>query len=324
MLHATKRYGWMVALVLVALTLGYSYLFGPAASDDTVPREIVVSPGETLAGIADSLEKEGLAKHWYAVPLAAWILGESTEIREGGYRIAPSMDAWSIVHALKEAPYLTWVDVPQGLRKEEIAQLFADTFDWNEGEVEEFLEERSVSTDLSEGAYYSGTYLMPSDISPKDVAARLRTKFEDSYAPYEYWASMEGKTWEDIVTFASIIERESGRTDKKLVAGILKNRLDRGMKLQADATLQYITGNPEEGWWHAPSSDDKYIDSPFNTYKYEGLPPAPIASPALASIEAALDPEDTSCLFYLHDAKGQIHCSATYAGHKANIERYLR
>jgi len=319
-----KKYGWMLALFLVLSTLGYSYVFGPVNVGDTALREFVVSPDDTLPSIADALEDEGLAKHWYALPFAAWMLGENEEVRPGGYRISPSMDAWMILHALKEAPYLSWVDVPQGLRKEEIAALFQAEFDWNEEEVQEFLEERSVSPDLSEGAYYSGTYLMPSDISARDVAARLRTKFEDAYAPYAHWASMEGMAWEDVVTFASLIEREAGRTDKKLVAGILQNRLERGMKLQVDATLQYITGSEEEGWWHPPSSEDKFIESPFNTYIYEGLPPAPIASPALSSIEAALDPDDTSCLYYLHDNKGQIHCAATYEQHKRNIDYYLR
>jgi UPF0755 protein len=319
-----RRYGWMVALVLVGVALTYSFIFGPVNADDTTAREVIVAPEETFARTADTLMRDGLTKHWFALPLAAWLTGVSAEVRPGGYRIAPSMDVWTILHAFSEAPYLTWIDIPQGLRKEEIAMLFAEEFQWNEQEVQEFLEERSISPDLSEGAYYAGTYLLPSDIAPKDVAGRLRTKFEDAYAPYAHWASMEGQSWEDVITFASLIEREAGRTDKKLVAGILKNRLEQGMKLQVDATLQYITGSEEEGWWHAPSSEDKYIESPFNTYIYEGLPPAPIASPALSSIEAVLDPADTSCLYYLHDNRGQIHCSATYEQHKINIDRYLR
>lgn len=319
-----KRYGWIPILALVVLTLAYSFVFGPARAEDTLPREVIVSPGDTFAKTADTLMREGLAKHWFALPLAAWLTGVSGDVRPGGYRIAPSMDVWTILHAFSEAPYLTWIDVPQGLRKEEIVSIFAEEFEWDEMEMKEFLEERSISPDLSEGAYYAGTYLLPSDIAPRDVAGRLRTKFEDAYAPYAHWASMEGQTWEDVVTLASLIERESSRTDKKLVAGILKNRLEKGMKLQVDATLQYITGSEEEGWWHMPSSEDKYIESPFNTYIYEGLPPAPIASPALSSIEAVLDPEDTSCLYYLHDNRGTIHCSATYEGHKANIDRYLR
>jgi len=313
-----------VVLALVVLALGYSFGFGPADARNAVPREVIVEPGKTLEQLGITLAEEGLTKHWFTLGFAAWIVGRHGEVRPGGYRIAPSMDAWTVLHAFAEAPYLTWIDVPQGLRKEEIADLFATTFDWDERAREEFLAERSVSPDLSEGAYYPGTYLMPSDIAPREVAGRLRTKFEDTFAPYAELAAEAGRSWLEVVTFASIIEREAGRHDKRLVAGILENRLKKGMKLQADATLQYVTGNETEGWWHPPSSEDKFIDSPYNTYMYEGLPPAPIASPALSSIEAALNPQPTSCLYYLHDARGAIHCSTTYAGHKANIDRYLR
>ncbi|MBU1754819.1 endolytic transglycosylase MltG, partial [Patescibacteria group bacterium] len=83
-------------------------------------------------------------------------------------------------------------------------------------------------------------------------------------------------------------------------------------------------GTEENGWWPIPKSEDKYLDSPFNTYQYKGLPPHPIANPGLASIAAALNPTATSCLYYLHDGKGQIHCSKTYSEHLANIRRYLK
>ena len=95
------------------------------------------------------------------------------------------------------------------------------------------------------------------------------------------------------------------------------------MSLDIDATLQYVKGT-EENWWPQVESKDKFIDSPYNTYKNTGLPPHPIANPGLAAISAALNPLTTSCLYYLHDKYGRIHCSPSYAGHKTNIELYLR
>jgi len=322
--RAVVRYAWIAALFLVFLALAYSFILGPSDADDSVVREVIVSPDDTLEEVGATLAVERLAKHWFTLSLAAWLTGSGGEVRPGGYQIAPSMDAWTLIHAFREAPYLSWIDVPQGLRKEEVADVFADAFEWDARDIEAFLTERSVSPDLSEGVYYSGTYLMPSDISPQEVAGRLRTKFEDTFAPLAEEAAKQKRPWAEVITFASIIERESGRLDKKLVAGILQNRLDKGMKLQVDATLQYITGNDEEGWWHVPHSDDKYVESPFNTYIYAGLPPAPIASPAFSSIEAALNPQKTSCLYYLHDARGLIHCSDTYSQHLRNIDYYLR
>jgi UPF0755 protein len=126
------------------------------------------------------------------------------------------------------------------------------------------------------------------------------------------------------IKIASIIQREAGgKSDMKLISGIIWNRLWKGMKLQMDATLQYAKGSEENGWWGQVDSEDKYIDSPYNTYAEEGLPPSAIANPGLAAIDAAYNPQKTSCLFYLHDKNRQIHCAKTYEEHKRNIKKYL-
>ncbi len=96
------------------------------------------------------------------------------------------------------------------------------------------------------------------------------------------------------------------------------------MKLQIDATLQYAKGSEEDGWWGKVNSVDRKIDSSYNTYLHEGLPPGAIANPGLAAIAAAYNPAKTSCLFYLHDKNRQIHCARTYEEHKKNIEIYLK
>jgi UPF0755 protein len=93
------------------------------------------------------------------------------------------------------------------------------------------------------------------------------------------------------------------------------------MKLQIDATLQYAKGDEEE-WWPQVSPEDKKIDSPYNTYLTANLPPTPISNPGKAAIEAAYNPQTTSCLFYLHDRNRIIHCSATYQGQLNNIAKY--
>ena len=93
------------------------------------------------------------------------------------------------------------------------------------------------------------------------------------------------------------------------------------MKLQMDATLQYAKGDASD-WWPQVNPSDKNIDSPYNTYLHTDLPPTPIASPGLAAIAAAYNPLTTSCLFYIHDKHGVIHCSATYAGQLSNIAKY--
>jgi UPF0755 protein len=234
------------------------------------------------------------------------------------------MDALAVAKTLGRAPYLAWVVIPEAKRKEEIGELLAKTLNWSTEEKAEWTRATATSSDgLAEGVYFPDIYLIPSDQPPSAVAARLRDRFKEAILSYEVEAYEKGKDMKEIITLASIIERESAKNDKKLVAGILQNRLNRGMLLQVDATLQYLAGT-EGNWWPAPDVEDKDTDSPYNTYKYAGLPPEPIATPSLASIEAALRPQKTSCLYYLHDANGRIHCSTTYSAHVANVHRYLR
>ena len=101
----------------------------------------------------------------------------------------------------------------------------------------------------------------------------------------------------------------------RLVSGIIWNRIWSGMKLQMDATLQYAKGNEEEGWWRKVDSKDKKIDSLYNTYMYNGLPPAPIANPGVEAISAAYNPKRLIAFLFTRQ-KGEIHCSKTYEEHK--------
>jgi UPF0755 protein len=96
------------------------------------------------------------------------------------------------------------------------------------------------------------------------------------------------------------------------------------MKLQIDATIQYAKGKVNDQWWSIVTPKDLEIESLYNTYLYQGLPPTPIASPGLAAIEAVLNYEKTDCLYYLHDHNKQIHCAVTYDEHLKNIEKYLK
>ena len=129
---------------------------------------------------------------------------------------------------------------------------------------------------------------------------------------------------------ASIIERET-KTDEErpVVAGILINRLDIDMGLQADATVQYAAASincraeEECNWWPILTKGDLAINSPYNTYRFRGLPPAPIASPGISSLRAAVSPEESDYLYYLHDADGGVHYAETLSEHNENVRIYL-
>jgi UPF0755 protein len=223
-------------------------------------------------------------------------------------------------------PSIRIVKVQEGLRKEEIADVMADKLGWSDNEKEEFINGHlALNTDNLEGKYFPKTYHLPTDDGPLAVTGAMLSEYNKETATVKKQKSTQIINPDTALTIASIIQRESGgKSDMKLISGIIWNRLFAGMKLQMDATLQYAKGSEEDGWWQQVTSSDKNILSTYNTYLYAGLPPTPISNPGLAAIDAAYNPQKTSCLFYLHDKQGKIHCSATYEGHVANINRYLK
>jgi UPF0755 protein len=309
---------------LGALLISYAHLFGPVGTDLTLT-PFVVTPGESAEDIASRLQAAGLVRSPFAFRIAYLRDLGGKDARPGGYELSTSMDAWTVASTLAQSPYLAWVTIPPGVRKEQIADLLTQVLSWTDAEKEEWIAtDTAPSPSYVEGVYYPDTYLIPSDETPAQVANRLRNRFADVFQPYAEEAAQENIKWTTVLTLASLIEREAAGPDMKLIAGILWNRIDDGMKLQVDATLQYVKGNAEDGWWPVVHGEDKYLDSPFNTYEHAGLPPHPIAEPSLAAIDAVLNPEATTCLFYLHDPDGQIHCSKTYSGQVANVNKYLK
>jgi len=129
-----------------------------------------------------------------------------------------------------------------------------------------------------------------------------------------------------ILTIASLIEREALVDEEKpLISSVIHNRLNSGMALDIDATLQYAKGKDSQGkWWSIPRSEDTSIDSPYNTYLNPGLPPGPIGNPGIGAIKAAVNPEESSFYFYIHDSTGEVHFAETLEEHNENIQKYLQ
>lgn len=222
-------------------------------------------------------------------------------------------------------PSMRIVRIQEGLRKEEIADIFAQKLGWNDFRKEQFINAHiALNSDDLEGRYFPKTYMILKDEDPMGVTSTMLHEFNKETSTIKKPKNSLVMNQDTIIKIASIIQRESGgKSDMKLISGIIWNRLFDGMKLQMDATLQYAKGSEEDGWWRQVYSADKNIESSYNTYKYSGLPPTAISNPGLAAIDAAYNPQKTSCLFYLHDKRGKIHCSSTYEGHKANIKKYL-
>jgi UPF0755 protein len=236
------------------------------------------------------------------------------------------MNAWEIASVLLGKPELVWVVISDGLRKEEIADILSQKLGWDSSMKNEWLTKDTITPpEYFEGVYFPDTYLIPVSETPLQVARRFQAHFNEKFIEYSKEATQNNIKWTTALTLASIIQREAGgKSDMPLISGILWNRLLKNMRLEVDSTLQYARGDAGNGWWAPITVVDKKIDSPFNTYLHTGLPPHPISNPGLAAIDAAINPQKTNCLYYIHDSSKMIHCSADYNSHLENIKRYLQ
>lgn len=323
-----KKMSIVIGLSLViisSLFFANNFFFNAPQSkkEDVV---FVVNRNQTESQTLDKLKKQGLIKNKSAFKLVLNLKGNH-QIESGGYHVSRNMDVWKIADEITSNPDMKWVVIPEGLRKEQIGEKLAETFDWSIEELDKWNTEYTrMRIDYVEGTYFPDTYLFPIDEGGFKIAERMTRRFDEQFAPYVSQFSEQNIKWTTGLKLASIIQREAGgEDDMPLIAGILWNRLSQEMNLEIDATVQYARGKTEAGWWAPISSEDiTNIDSPYNTYKYKGLPPFPICNPGLDAIEAVLNSVETDCLYYLHDSSRQIYCAKTFEEHNANIEKYLR
>ncbi len=218
--------------------------------------------------------------------------------------------------------------IQSGERQEEITSHFAHILGWTEAEKEIFRTRlASEVPELPDGKLYPGNYVVEKGANPDTVATAVADKF-DSEVRAHYTEDIEAVVpLKDTLILASLLEREAyDFEDMRYISGIIWNRLFINMRLQIDATMQYAKAsklkNPGiNDWWPTPLPADKFIDSPYNTYKNAGLPPAPIANPSIDAIIAALNPRKTDCLFYFHDRNGKFYCTKTYEEHVALLKQ---
>lgn len=248
------------------------------------------------------------------------------KITEGGYYFYKNMSVWDKLQKFKKGPDLKWVKVLPGMRKEQIGEILGETFGWSSDEVEKWNKVYTrMKYEYREGVYFPDTYLIPVTEGGAEIAERMIANFEEKFAPYSEEALSKNIQWTTVLKIASLIQREAGgKEDMGIISGVIWNRLDKGMYLQIDATAQYAKGKVGDSWWSHVTPTDLKIESDYNNYLHKGLPPTPICNPGLDAIEAAINPEETECFYYLHDRDKQIHCAKTYEEHLENVKKYLQ
>jgi UPF0755 protein len=319
------------------------------ASAENQPRPFVVQPGQTARGIAENLAGAGLITDARLFEAYVRAEGLADKLQAGAFTLSPNMTIPAIADVLQRAraPELA-VRVGEGWRLEQIATYLSRSTPLDGAEYRrratagdlsgldtgkyDFLDLRPAGASL-EGFLYPDTYRLPAEgATVLDLLGRQLDSFESNVMPAWRDAQAGGKTnltLHQVLTLASIVEREAVLDEERpIIAGVYLNRLARGMKLQADPTVQYAMGyQPDtDRWWKSPVSLEEYakVESPYNTYLHPGLPPGPIANPRLKSIQAVLEPAKHEYLFFVAEpgGTGRHAFARTYEEHLKNVQRY--
>ncbi len=333
---AVKRlpvvFGILFVLLIISPVLLYKYynlLLQPVSYSSPAPRKtFVITPGQPLVQVAANLEKEHLIKSAFAFRLLVAQMGISRNIQAGDFNISSDMSAKEIATFLTHGAVDVWVTLPEGLRIEEQADRIEQKLKFGANEDYKFDKKQYIQL-AKEGYMFPDTYLIPKDATAQDVSDRFQQTFEQKVSDTVLnKGSQYGLSQRDIIILASLLEKEAKTSEEKpTIAGIFLNRLNAGLPLQVDATVAYAKGydTAQNTWWpQVTVSDYQDVKSAYNTYLHLGLPPAPIASPGLDSINAAASPAKTDYYYYLHDDSGKIHYAKTAAEHNHNIQTYLQ
>ncbi len=311
-----------VAFLPVAYTY-YNYALDLSNSSDETTLDFVVQPGQGVEGIANTLERKGLIRSAALFQLYTSLSNLSSSLQAGEYQIPQNLSLKEIVEVLQHGTFEEKITFIEGWRREEYADEISNVKVQNSKLTgESFLRE----TEGLEGYLFPDTYFVSTETTAEELAKMLRENFGNKIK--RDTTELKGSTFEELVIIASMVEREGAAVeDKPTVAGVLFNRLRDNWPLQIDATVQYALGyqGEEDGWWKKKLTlEDLKIDSPYNTYKNPGLPPAPICNPGLASLEAAFNPAETDYWYYVSDSEGRIHFAETLEQHNLNVAKHVR
>jgi UPF0755 protein len=278
---------------------------------------VVRIPKNTSLGeVADLFAEKKVITSPFLFKAAVVAFHGQNRIVAGDYAFSEPQNLWTIVRRLSTGDQglsPIKVTIPEGSTVTDIAWLVLK-------KIPEFDAPYFVKiAESQEGYLFPDTYFFYPNTTPEEVVATLRKNFTNKFQDLVIDVSLSKRKPADIVTMASILEKEA-RTidDKAIISGILWKRLDEGMPLQVDASIVYLTGS---GY---VSIEDTKIDSPYNTYKNKGLPEGPISNPGLISLRAAAQPAKSPYYYYLSDPKGKMYYATTFEGHQVNREKYLR
>lgn len=318
-------------LVVTGIGSYFAYLAAPVSSRSDKLHVVVIDKGLTLKEVGIVLQNKGVIKSRFLFTFYAYLVGKEKNVQAGTYCLS---DAWSMSRILEQITkgkvFCLRITIPEGYTVSQIERLLAAKGIVDKQRFEEALSMADFNypflKGIPQGKYRLEGYLFPATyevrpgLSEKDIIDLMLKRFQEAFTPELTHRAQElGLSVRDVVILASMVEREA-KLDKErpLIAAVFLNRLQRGMRLESCATIQYILGKQKEKLTY----EDLRIDSPYNTYLHNGLPPGPISNPGLASIKAVLYPAKVDYLYFVSRGDGSHYFSRTWGEHQMAARHY--
>jgi len=320
----------LAALLAAAAATWRAALAPPATSAE--PQIFEVARGASLQTITRQLQAAGLIRNARAVEVLARYRGLGSGLRAGEYRLSADAPPGAILDKLARGQVVTYeLVVPEGYTAAMIAERVEAA---GLGDADAFLawvRDARSPADLGvegaslEGYLYPETYRLPRGLSSREIAAVLVNQFLRVWRELEPLAREHSLSMHEIVTLASIVEKETGVAEERpLIASVFVNRLRKGMRLQSDPTVVYGLTDGKRPLGRALTRADLQVPTPYNTYLIDGLPPGPIANPGRASLAAVIDPAKSDYLYFVADGSGGHAFAKTLAEHNRNVAKWRR
>jgi len=307
---------FVFSLIFLVTILFLTAISFPLVENSTIQKIIDIPSGTNAKEIVHILEKnEIIGKNNYLFIILIKLSKLEVKLKFGEYNLSPSLNMLQILNKLARGEIVVYkITIPEGYNSIQIAELL----DKKEiVEKESFLKLVKYGEKSWEGYLFPDTYEVPKKYGAENMLKLMLSNFEQVAVDNKLInkAEQTGFTMDEIITLASIIEKEAKfAEEKRQISSVFHNRLKSGMKLQSCATIQYILGKPKE----ILEESDLEIESPYNTYLYKGLPPGPICNPGIDSIIAALEPANEDYLFFVLGDNGRHIFSKTYEEHLKN------
>ena len=316
-------------IVTVWVLLGwFYYLASSPVNEDTRNIVVKIEPGMTLKQVSVLLKNKNLIQNSAVFRAIAFLQKKQNQIMVGEYEISSSMVPMDILRRVTSGKtVLHPITIPEGYRITEIADLLASNGLVDKEEFirltqdEEVIKFWDIPGDSLEGYLFPETYHFGKNTGTRKIIDTMMKTFQDQVSPLnlDKRAKELNFTPHKVITLASIIEKETGKAEERpLISSVFHNRLKKNMRLQTDPTVIYAIKNFDGNI----RKKDLSLDSPYNTYKYKGLPPGPIASPGLKAILAVLEPDNSDYLYFVSRQDGSHQFSTTLDAHNNAVRKY--